>query len=174
MMRRVVVYLSIVCSICSAAVFSASPDDESVVRNLVEDMNIAMLEQDLDRCLSYFAEDTDFENSLGWRTSSREALGRFLGDYLFKKYPPTDLDRYHSQLTVEFLSPVIAQVEQAKRIESADENIPTRTARTSYIVENRSGQWQIISTRSWVPRVVDNPPSEYVEPTRFPGIINDG
>lgn len=149
----------------SSTTFAA---DEGEVRRVISAMSNACTEQMVDVCMEYYTEDTDFENSFGWTVTGRKALRSFMGDYLFKRYPKSTA-KQEDELSVELLSPVIAQVELARSI--TPEGGDPRIYRFSYLLKLEDGNWRIWKTRIWQPRAVEAP-ENFVEPNRFPSIQN--
>lgn len=147
-------------------------DSEDEVLNVIDKMNSAWLEQDSSKCISYFSIDTDFENSFGWSISSRKSLGIFLREFLFSKYPKTDLKYVHTSSTVEFLTPDLVMVDEAKRIDPQDDKSKARFVRSSFLLKLVEGKWLIWKTRSWTPKFHKSPPQEFVLPNKFPDILN--
>ena len=154
-----------------ASLSEVSPARDEVLQ-VVEEMNAAWADQDLERCLSYFSVDTDFENSFGWLIQGREAMGRFL-EWLFAKYPKQESTNIRVLSAVEFLAPDLALVETARRIAPPNAESPARVSRATYHVRQDNGTWLISKTRIWEPRLGAAAPEDLVAPSRFPEILSE-
>ena len=155
--------------------FCGSEDARGQVLQVVEQMNAAWSDQDLSRCISYYSEDTDWENGFGWSIHGRDALGRFLGDWLFVRYPKQEQgpQQVRASSTVEFLTPDLALVDTARRIGPQDGAAPSRLYRATHLVRREDGTWLIWKTRIWEPRSFSSAPEQFVAPSRFPELFDE-
>ena len=152
--------------------FSAVQGTHAEILQVIEEMDAAWADQDLRLCLSYFSEDTDFENGYGWSIRGREAMGEFLS-WLFKQFPKQDLDSVQISSVAEVLTPDLVMVERAKRIPATNNELPARTYRATYHLRRENGTWMIWKTRIWELRSRLSTPLDSVAPSRFPEMFND-
>jgi uncharacterized protein (TIGR02246 family) len=152
--------------------FSEVESRHDEVLQVVKEMNAAWADQDLSRCLSYFSEDTDFENSYGWFIRGREPMGQFL-QWLFEQYPKRDSVNERTSSTAEFLTPELAVVEAVRMIPATNSELPTRTFRATHHLRREDGTWLIWKTRIWELRLSRSTPLESVAPSRFPEFFID-
>ena len=146
---------------------AADPRDE--IKQVVTDMNAAWMDQDVSKCLSYFTQDADFENSFGWSFRDRNAFGRFL-QWLFDRYPNDEsapAPQFHESYAVEMLTETLAMVESIRSVESQDAAAPARHSRAMYLVRKEAGAWLIWKTRIWEPKSSNALPDELIGPNRF-------
>ena len=139
---------------------------------VVEKMDAAWANQDLALCLSYYSEDTDFENGYGWSIRGRKAMGEFLF-WIFEQFRKQDLVNVRTLSVAEFLTPDLVVVEKANRIPAINDEFPARSYRATYHLRRDNGTWLIWRTRVWELRSARSAPLDSVAPSRFPEIFID-
>ena len=166
--RAATLLLALSFTVAPSASALAEDANDSVLRT-VEEMNAAWMDQDLDLCLSYFTDDTDFENSFGWTVRGREKMGAFLA-WLFDRYPKDDRVEIRQSFTVDRLEGEIAWVEGGRRVVPPGDDPPDLRYRLSYLLVKEGENWRIATTRTWQPRAAREAP-DMVEAGRFAEVI---
>ncbi len=142
---------------------------------VVEGMDTAWSDQDVEQCLTYFSADIDFENSFGWSVQGRENLGRFL-EWLFARYPKPDSTVESDNRTasaVQLLTPTLALVDSAQNVTPPGADAAPRIFRTTHIVKYENDAWQIWRTRIWEARASGAVPADIARNGRFPEISGE-
>ena len=162
--------LTLIIASSSLSGFAEKQAAEDIALSVVLDMNDACNARDVQRCLTFYSRDTDFENSYGWTVKGREALRNFMANYLFVHYPKSDAIQEDESI-VELLAPDVAYVDLARRITPMDGNTKSAVYRFAYVLKADKGKWLIWKTRIWKPGSAEAP-HEFVEANRFPTIQN--
>lgn len=153
----------------------AEANEGQEILQVVAGMDEAWNEQQLETCLSYFAQDIDFENSFGWSIRDRVSLERFL-EWLFARYPKQAGDAGNEVTTkssLAMLSIDLAMVDSIKTIGRHDGESPQRSIRSTHILRQDAGKWLVWKTRIWEVRSSDAAPIDLVAPSRFSEESND-